>query len=385
MMEFTFKSSSEFTDAVSFAAAHAKGTIAPIHKYLLLQIANSGVLSLQATNGGFFVTRATKINSFTGTGAICVDAAKFNAIVHSLPAEATASVKFVSDGQKLSGIVQAGRSRFQLVCLSSDEFPQPDICNNISRFTIQSSDLLPTLTRLNRLAPSNDCRPTLNSICLDLTNEKALVIATDGKRLAKGEFPISGGSGAEIAGRQLLIPKQQVQQIISMTKPGCELMVIVDDSRIAIICPTHGWRLQFAMLDGKFPNWQRVIPNPSGDGWAELGVDREFFISCLERAKILADDKKQTVRVQAQAGEITISSNIEGSDEGATEIVPCKMQSGFERISAIFNVGFLVDALRGLSGSQVNLSIDTSQLNHAVLMRSEHDGAALQVLAQVRA
>lgn len=170
-----------------------------------------------------------------------------------------------------------------------------------------------------------------------------------------------------------------------MTKMGCELVVLFDTSRLAIICPVHGWKLQFSLLEGKYPNWQRVIPNPSGHGWADLGVDREYFISCLERAKILADGRKQTVRFQVQAGEITISSKNEGSDEGATEIVPCKMPLGLERVSAIFNVGYLVDALRGLSGAIVNLTIDTSEQNSAVLMRSETDITALQVLAQVKA
>lgn len=384
MMEFTFKSSSSFTDAITFVAAHAKGSIAPIHKYLLLQIAESGVLSVQATNGGFFATRMTRMDSFNGTGSICVDAAKFNAIVHSMPVDAIATVKVCSDGNKLSGVVQAGRSRFQLVCLSADEFPQPEICNNTSRFSIQSSDLIPTLTRLNRMVPANDCRHTLNSICVELDETRAVVVASDGMRLAKGEIPISSISG-DVRGRQLLIPKQQVQQIISMTKLGCELVVLFDTSRLAIICPVYGWRLQFSLLEGKYPNWQRVIPSPSGHGWADLGVDREYFISCLERAKILADGRKQTVRFQVQAGEITISSKNEGSDEGATEIVPCKMPSGLDRVSAIFNVGYLVDALRGLSGAIVNLTIDTSEQNSAVLMRSETDITALQVLAQVKA
>ncbi len=61
------------------------------------------------------------------------------------------------------------------------------------------------------------------------------------------------------------------------------------------------------------------------------------------------------------------------------------MPSGLDRVSAIFNVGYLVDALRGLSGAIVNLTIDTSEQNSAVLMRSETDITALQVLAQVKA
>ena len=53
MLAFNFVPTSSFVSAVAFVAAHAKGTIAPIHKYLLLKVQDNGVVSVQGSNGSY--------------------------------------------------------------------------------------------------------------------------------------------------------------------------------------------------------------------------------------------------------------------------------------------------------------------------------------------
>lgn len=385
MFSFSFDSQSALRESVNFVAAHAKSSINNIHKYLLLQLNDKGVLSLQATNGGYYATRITKISQFSGAGSICVEAAKFNAIMQNLPADTVATVKFEREGDNYSGVVQAGRSRFKLICLEAEAFPLPSLCENNARFNVRGADLSATFGRLNRLAPMSDCRPALNSICLELEADRIIAVASDGMRLAKSEFPITGATGADFAGRQLLIPKQQVLQLMAMARNGGDLVVIFDNSQISFICPEHGWKLQFSQLEGIYPNWRRVVPKTDNESWASIGVDREYFISCLERARILADGKKNAVSLRASNGEITLTTSCEGGDEAATEVVPCNMIAGIKELTANFNVGFLVDALRGLTGKAICMSLSKGNDVQATLISDEESTNNFQVVAQLRA
>ena len=63
MLAFNFVPTSSFVSAVAFVAAHAKGTIAPIHKYLLLKVQDNGVVSVQATNGSYYLGRSCRVDA----------------------------------------------------------------------------------------------------------------------------------------------------------------------------------------------------------------------------------------------------------------------------------------------------------------------------------
>lgn len=113
MLSFKFNTNSAFPSAVSWVAAHAKSTLAPIHRYLLLTVLENGVVKVEATNGGYFLNKSTRIESCEVAGKVCVDAAKFSSICQNIPNGQLVTVSINREQDKITGNVTAGRSKFK--------------------------------------------------------------------------------------------------------------------------------------------------------------------------------------------------------------------------------------------------------------------------------
>lgn len=185
---------------------------------------------------------------------------------------------------------------------------------------------------------------------------------------AKAEF---AGTITPTAGPiTILIPKQQVGQLTSTIgrSNNGQVVVLVDEARVAVIDPANGWRLQFAMLDGRYPDW-RVIPVVT-ERWSSLEVEREQLISSLERAKILSDSRLNAVSLNLAGGEISVSSQGVDGIEGAIEIISCTQKNRNGSIK--FNVSYLINAVQSLVGSRVHMFMDL-ELEIRPLIQSPDD------------
>lgn len=391
MLAFNFVPTSSFVSAVAFVAAHAKGTIAPIHKYLLLKVQDNGVVSVQATNGSYYLGRSCRVDAVREGGSVCLDAGKFSAILAKLPSDAqSVSVDIVEDAGRITGEVKAGRSRFKLVGESPVQFPQPELCSNHFKFTVPAAQMVAALDKANCVAPSNDCRAILNSVLMEVSaTGDCAVVASDGMRLAKKEFRIGSFSlpaDHPTDSLKMVMPKQQVGQLISLIgrNNAKELVFVVDRNRVAVIDPSQGWRLQFSLVDGQYPNWRSVVPRPS-EGWTSIELEREALIGCLERARILADEKKCTIALSLNGSELSITSSNGDREEGAIEQMTCASSSGKKALRVCFNANFLLQAVTGLVGAVARLTLDGDNTQSAGLLEADSDALALQVVSQYRA
>lgn len=383
MLSFKFNTNSAFPSAVSWVAAHAKSTLAPIHRYLLLTVLENGVVKVEATNGGYFLNKSTRIESCEVAGKVCVDAAKFSSICQNIPNGQLVTVSINREQDKITGNVTAGRSKFKIMCMEAEMFPSPNLCEKKFQLKISATALAAALEKLNRVAPDKNARTILNCVCMEIDETgKCTLVASDAIRAVKAEF--AGTIITPTAGPMtILIPKQQVGQLTSTIgrNNNGQVVILVDEARVAVIDPANGWRLQFAMLDGRYPDWRRVIPVVT-ERWSSLEVEREQLISSLERAKILSDSRLNAVSLNLAGGEISVSSQGVDGIEGAVEIISCtqKNQNG----SIKFNVSYLINAVQSLVGSRVRMFMDLEAGNKASLIQSPDDATNIHVLTPIR-
>jgi DNA polymerase-3 subunit beta len=383
MLSFKFNTNSAFPSAVSWVAAHAKSTLSPIHRYLLLTVLENGVVKVEATNGAYFLNKSTRIESCQVAGKVCVDAAKFSSICQNIPNDQLVTVSINREQDKITGMVTSGRSKFKIMCMEAEMFPNPNLCEKKFQLKVSAAALASALEKLNRVTPDKDARAILNCVCMEIDETgKCTLVASDGLRAAKAEF--AGTIITPTVGPvTVLIPKQQVGQLTSTIgrNNNGQVVILVDEARVAVIDPANGWRLQFAMLDGRYPDWRRVIPVVT-DQWSSLEVEREQLISSLERAKILSDSRLNAVSLSLAGGEISVSSQGVDGIEGAVEILSCtqKNQNG----SIKFNVSYLINAVQSLVGSRVRVFMDLREGNKASLIQSPEDATNIHVLTPIR-
>lgn len=370
MLQFEF-SGNDLPSAVAFVAGQCRNNTLPIYKHLLLIVdSQRGCLTIRGSNGGFYLSKVVKIDGLLMDGKVCVDAAKFADICRSLKSTDRVKVSFEQTGEKITGIVRSGRSTFKIACLDGETFPNPELCDSQMRVAFKCAQLRKALDRVNKTASSDSVKSILNSACIEFQASNVgpsgnssdgicEIVASDGYRMTKQQIVYSAkGSLPVQAGMQMVVPKQQLGQLIAFLSQDDdhEIFMVLDNGRVAAIDPSEGWRFQFSLLEGQYPEWRRAIPQPQSD-WLAVEVDRDDLAACLNRAQILAA-KGLVVNLNVENGELQIATTGDDGTEGANEVVPATiLQTGIKNHYK-FNVRYLLQALSGLAGSMVRIALD---------------------------
>lgn len=254
-------------------------------------------------------------------------------------------------------VIISGKSRFTLLTLPADEFPSTETLPDCISVLLTHSDFRGLLEYTMFSMAKNDVRHYLNGLLLELQNDSVKAIATDGHRLAIEEVKVKTGVSES---RQILIPRKAVT----------ELMKLLDDSdkSIDIQVNNHHIRVtsgnvQFtsSLIDGKFPDYQKVIPERS-DNVAE--VNNESFQQCLRRASILSNEKYRGIRLSLASGSMKIFANNPEAEEAEEEI---DVNYSGKEMEIGFNANYLLDALHAIKTKQVILDISDPSSSCLVL------------------
>ena len=185
-------------------------------------------------------------------GDITVPARKLLDICKSLPNEAQINFS-VKDNKAL---VQSGRSRFTLATLPANDFPALDAINSVYEFEITQHTLRDLIDKTAFAMAQQDVRYYLNGLMLEVSANNLRAVATDGHRLAYCEKE----TNADIADiKQVILPRKGVLELIRLLKDTDDKVKIVLGSNHLQV-KFDQLRLTSKLIDGRFPDYNRVIP-----------------------------------------------------------------------------------------------------------------------------
>ena len=129
------------------------------------------------------------------------------------------------------------------------------------------------------------------------------------------------------------------------------------------------------VIDGKFPDYDRVIPNYTN----HLALDRGTIQQALQRAAILSNEKFRGVRfVLTEKNLRIISSNSE--QEEAQEDIETDYHG--EALDIGFNVNYLLDGLNNVASPTITFSFGDA--NSSVLLTVPGDDQFKYVVMPMR-
>jgi len=275
--------------------------------------------------------------------AFTVSARKFLDICRSLAGVDPIALDLTGEQLK----VQAGRSKFSLQTLPARDFPKLQIPDGQGlSFSLPQALVRKLLSRVQYAMAVQDIRYYLNGMLLSVQGKRLTVAATDGHRLAvdAADLPEEVSQGVDV-----ILPRKTVLELIKLLGDGDEaLHVQVNQSQVVFRRPD--FELRSKVVDGKFPDWQRVVP---------VGHDKVFDIErmrlsqSLTRAAILTNDKYRGVRLALTSGSLRIACSNNEQEEAQEEL---DIEYNGEPLDIGFNVQYLQDALNNLEGESVTCS-----------------------------
>jgi DNA polymerase-3 subunit beta len=330
--------------------------------------AKDGLVTITGTDLEVSLSAVAPGASIEVEGVTTIPARKLTDIWRSLPEGASVTLE-LEDGRV---IVRSGRSRYALATLPAADFPPLESADGEREATLPRASLARLIDQVSFSMAQQDVRYFLNGMLLELTPQHVRVVATDGHRLAMSTF----GQGVEGAGRtQAIIPRKGVLELGRvLAEAGDDVVLRLGSNHLRV--DTSGYSLVTKLIDGKFPDYEKVVPRERGHS---VVGDRETLKQACSRASILSNEKYRGVRLILDREQLTIQANNPEQEE-ALEVVAVEYDG--EPMEIGFNVSYLQDVLSVLDTAQVRLSVVDA--NSSALIEGPGNEQSLYVVMPMR-
>jgi DNA polymerase-3 subunit beta len=337
----------------------------PILSNVLLSVGN-GTLSVTATDLEVELVAEAEVDEESG-GDVTVPGRKLHDICRALPENA--KVEVALSGDRLT--VKAGRSRFTLSTLRAADFPTVDDVAAQQTVVLGQKDLHGLLERTQFSMAQQDVRYYLNGLLLEAESNVLRAVATDGHRLALSEIKLEKKLDKD---SQVIVPRKGVLELSRLLGDEGEVSLAIGANHVR--AELGGIRLTSKLIDGRFPDYGRVIPKTPPN---TLKADRGLLRHALQRAAILSNEKYRGVRLDVGENSVLIQANNPEQEE-AVETLEVDYQGAEMEIG--FNVTYLLDALVAVDADQVHVGLTDG--NSSCLISGPGDESTKYVVMPMR-
>ncbi|MBK3750304.1 DNA polymerase III subunit beta [Stutzerimonas balearica] len=331
----------------------------------VLLVVEGQQLSLTGTDLEVELVGRVALEDAAEPGEITVPARKLMDICKSLPADALIDVRL--DEQK--ALIKSGRSRFTLSTLPASDFPAVEEGPGSLNFSVEQGKLRRLIERSGFAMAQQDVRYYLNGMLIEVSNGMLRAVATDGHRLAM----CSMQAGIEQADRhQVIVPRKGILELARLlTDQDAQVNVVLGQHHIR--ATTGEFTFTSKLVDGKFPDYERVLPR--GGDKLVIG-DRQTLREAFSRTAILSNEKYRGIRLQLESGLLKIQANNPEQEEAEEEVVVDYSGAALE---IGFNVSYLLDVLGVMTADQVRMMLSDSN-SSALVQEADNDDSAYVVM-----
>jgi DNA polymerase-3 subunit beta len=311
----------------------------PILSNVLL-VAKGNELAVTATDLEVELVAQTEVSVEAG-GEITVSGRKLLDIVRALPDGSTIDISV--SGEKV--VIRSGRSKFSLATLPSAEFPSVEDIKAGQTVEVDQAVLARLIEKTHFSMAQQDVRYYLNGMLLETGGKHLRAVATDGHRLALCEAEVDGSLDEQ----QVIVPRKGVLELQRLMSGEGSLNLELGPNHVRV--QLDGIRFTSKLIDGRFPEYDRVIPKESSN---ELTADREAFRGALQRTAILSNEKYRGIRLIIRDSGVVMQAHNPEQEEAEEEL---EVTYSGEDIEIGFNVNYLLDALGAVDDDTVTLSV----------------------------
>lgn len=330
-------------------------------------------LTLRATDMDLNVAE-TAVARVDIEGSATAPAHTFYDIVRKLPDGAEVKIDATGGGDTLRLI--CGRSRFALSCLPVEDFPALPAGPMAHTFRITAANLRSLIDRTRFAISTEETRYYLNGIYLHAiqSNEVAVLraVATDGHRLASVEVPLPEGAHG-IPG--VIIPRKTVAEVRKLIEEDdSDIEMSLSESKVCFA--TGRAILTSKLIDGTFPDYQRVVPTHNDK---RLDVDCRDFAAAVDRVSAISTERSRAVKLKLKNGVLELAAS---SPEHGTATEEIEVDYSGEPMEIGFNSRYLLDIAAQIESDKVRFSM--ADASSPTILQQVGDHSATYVLMPMR-
>ena len=318
----------------------------PILSNVLLQLRNKK-LSIVATDLDIIFYDEISEVKILNEGSTTTSAAILYDILRKISSDSELNFDLKSEN-KLS--LKSENADFNLLCLPTDNFPTFADEFEGNEISLNNNRFLKLLNKTRISISNDDTRHYLNGIFLHLTEAHGRSfltgVATDSHRLSSSSMEIESNKDF----MSLILPRKTVFQLCSLLAENTDPLII-QTSENKIKFTLGNIKLISKVIDGKFPDYKKVVPISNDK---TLIVSSKDFINSIERVASVSLDRKEGVKLLIDKDNVQLSVNSANSGDGNEKI---KADFGSEPINISFNSKYLIDIASEIEDKNLKMNL----------------------------
>ena len=280
-----------------------------------------------------------------GMGEVTIPARLLIDILKNFP---DIPVSFNIDEATLAIEITTGEGRYKMVGHKSDEFPQVPVLEDASKWEIPADVLACGFEKTVFATGNDEIRPVMTGVFMEMTNSGLNFVATDAHKLVRyRRLDIKSETLASF-----IVPKKPINQLKNALSGKADETVIVEFNKTNASFTMSGFKLVCRLIDGKYPNYEAVIPKSNPN---KLTIDRQLLLSAIRRVAIFSSKATHQIRFKITGQELTLTAEDLDYYNEAKERLSCNYSGDDMEIG--FNSRFFQEMLGNLNQQEVLLEM----------------------------
>ena len=362
-MEFSCLQDNLSRGLANVSRAVAQRAPLPVTQNVLIETEDSKV-KITATN--LEIAISTWISAeIKETGSLTIPARMLTDFINSLPSGEQVGVKMIKDKAGIE--IKCKTYNGRISGTEAGEFPPIPESSDSPTISVPSAALKRSLGRVAIVSATDDSRPVLMGVKVEIDKSGITLAAADGFRLAVDRVEISStedlDSSAIVPGKTML----ELERLIDDSNQST-IQISISEASNQILFNLENIQVVSQLIQGQFPDYEKLIPNSSS---TQSLVDRKAFMESIKAASIFARDGSGIIKLimDKSSKKISILSNAEEIGDLENDI---DADINGDESKVAFNSRFLQDVV-GVLGSDV-IKIDSSSPSSPGVFTEKSDG-----------
>ena len=327
-----------------------KSAITILHNFLIR--AEDNVVTLIATDLDTTTIVVKEEANVIEQGATVINARKLSDLVKSMKSPV---VTFESDENEKVLVTLPG-SKFKMSGISAEEFPNISYSTEDNYILKMEGVFFKYLLDYTSFAVSKDVG-ILSGLNFEIREEFVRIVATDSHKLGlcdnKRQVEISENSTVTLP-FDFVIPTKTAKNLSDSISD--DTVVTIDYKDNSVIFKYENSIIISKLLDGKYPNYEAVIPK-NNENIAVL--DRKTLIDAINTANVLSEVNQHKINFKFHEDLTISSSNTEIGGETEQHI---DIDYNGEEIQIAFNANYILEMLRVIKTDKIEIYMNNSKL-----------------------
>lgn len=280
-------------------------------------------LYLYATNIEMNIEALVRCNT-DESQSFLVSAKLFRDIIDSLTSE---SIVGIIDDKTLD--IKAGDTIYHIPTQNLLDFPLPEEFLPEREIFIRSDILKSAVKKVSPFVDKSNVRPVLSGIFIDSREDEVRFVATDANRLAVKKIPI------EDIGSSVILPALSLE---TFTSADLDEEIVIDFSNSRVRLRSSGINLVTSIIDGNFPQYERVIPS---EFVSVIKLDKDVLRESIRRILPISREEDYAVKFSIKKGKLILSAK---SHIGVV-FDELSVETDGDEIDVIFSANYITDFL----------------------------------------